>query len=68
MNIPEIGDELAAARTLSDLAHQLLEAAANDVEGITREPVHLSERTEARWRTQTPPPGPDLVVRGPVRR
>jgi hypothetical protein len=34
-NVPEIGDELAASRALADLAHQLLDAAANDIEGIT---------------------------------
>jgi hypothetical protein len=35
-NVPEIGDELAAARALSALAHQLLEAAAGDIEAIER--------------------------------
>ncbi len=29
--IPEIGDELAAGRALNDLAHRLLEVAADDV-------------------------------------
>lgn len=29
---PEIGDELAVARALSDLGHQLLDAAAGDIE------------------------------------
>jgi hypothetical protein len=38
-NVPEIGDELAAARALSDLAHQLLHAAADDIQGVTHEPV-----------------------------
>lgn len=38
-DVPEIGDELAAARALSDLAHQLLHAAAEDIEGVTHEPV-----------------------------
>jgi hypothetical protein len=42
-DVPEIGDELAAARALSDLAHQLLDAAANDIEGATRAPARLSE-------------------------
>ena len=32
-NVPEIGDELAAARALSDLAHRLLDAAADDIAG-----------------------------------
>jgi hypothetical protein len=38
-DVPEIGDELAAARALSDLAHQLLQAAAEDIEGVTGAPV-----------------------------
>lgn len=32
---PRIGDELATARALSDLAHQLLAAAATDIESRT---------------------------------
>jgi len=36
---PRIGDELATARALSDLAHQLLSAAASDIESRTHEPV-----------------------------
>lgn len=36
---PQIGDELAAARALSDLAHQLLSAAASDIEAHTRQQV-----------------------------
>lgn len=35
-DVPEIGDELAVARSLSDLAHQLLEAAAGDIEQVSR--------------------------------
>jgi hypothetical protein len=34
--IPETGDELAAASALSDLAHRLLRAAAEDIEQVTR--------------------------------
>jgi hypothetical protein len=30
--VPEIGDELAAARALADLSHRLMEAAAADIE------------------------------------
>ena len=41
-NVPEIGDELAVSRALADLAHRLLEAAANDIEAVTHQPVHLS--------------------------
>lgn len=40
-NIPEIGDELATARALSDLAHQLLGAATADIEDVTHQPAHL---------------------------
>jgi hypothetical protein len=42
-DVPEIGDELAAARALSHLAHQLLDAAVDDIEGITHEDVTVSE-------------------------
>ncbi|MFD8496064.1 DUF1876 domain-containing protein [Amycolatopsis sp. NPDC059657] len=41
VNVPEIGDELAVARALNELAHRLLDAAADDLEGVTRQPVHL---------------------------
>ena len=40
-DVPEIGDELAAARALSDLAHRLLDAAAGDVEALTHEPASV---------------------------
>jgi hypothetical protein len=40
-DVPEIGDELAAARALSHLAHALLEAAAADVEASAGGPVRL---------------------------
>jgi len=40
-NVPKIGDELAAARALSGLAHRLLRATAEDIEDVTHEPVHL---------------------------
>ena len=40
-DVPEIGDELAAARALSDLAHVLLEAAADDLSGVLLKPVRL---------------------------
>ena len=41
-NVPEIGDELAVARALADLAHQLLEATAADIEAVTHEPAHIT--------------------------
>jgi hypothetical protein len=39
---PRIGEEIAAARSLSDLAHQLLDKAAGEIEATTHQPVHLS--------------------------
>ncbi|GCE43636.1 MULTISPECIES: DUF1876 domain-containing protein [Rhodococcus] len=39
--IPEIGDELATARALADLAHQLIETTVADLEAATRKTVHL---------------------------
>ncbi|MGH4006703.1 MAG: DUF1876 domain-containing protein [Pseudonocardiaceae bacterium] len=41
-DVPEIGDELAVARALSDLSHKLLEAAAGDIEQITHQPAQLN--------------------------
>lgn len=38
-SVPRIGDELATARALSDLAHQLLAAAATDIESRTHVPA-----------------------------
>lgn len=42
-DVPEIGDELAVSRALSDLAHTLLDAAAGDLEAITHTPVTLGK-------------------------
>jgi hypothetical protein len=42
VDVPEIGDELAAARALADLSHHLLESAATDIEGMTRLPAHIN--------------------------
>lgn len=38
-DVPEIGDELAVARALSDLSHKLFDAAVEDIEAITHQPV-----------------------------
>jgi Domain of unknown function (DUF1876) len=35
------GEEIAAARALSDLAHKLLDAAAGDIEAITHQEARL---------------------------
>lgn len=42
LQVPAIGDELAAARALADLAHRLLDVAAGDMEAPTQQ--HLSTR------------------------
>ncbi|MCQ4082055.1 DUF1876 domain-containing protein [Streptomyces sp. RB6PN25] len=34
LQVPEIGDELAAGRALADLGRQLIRTAAEDVEGL----------------------------------
>ena len=39
--VTEIGEEIAAARALSDLAHKLLSTAAGSIENITHERAHL---------------------------
>jgi len=39
--VTQIGEEIAAARALSDLAHQLLSDAAGQIEGITHQRAHL---------------------------
>jgi len=41
-DVPEIGDELAVARALSDLGHRLLISAAADIEQVTHEKVRLT--------------------------
>jgi hypothetical protein len=41
LEVPQIGDELAAARALADLSGKLRGAAADDIAGVTYEPVHL---------------------------
>ncbi|MGW6907062.1 DUF1876 domain-containing protein [Streptomyces sp. NPDC054940] len=47
MNVPEIGDELAAGRAMHDLAQQLVNAAERDIEGAgTPRP---STRQVAGW-------------------
>jgi hypothetical protein len=41
-DVPAIGVEIAVARALSDLGHQLLLAAATDLQAVLDEPVRLS--------------------------
>jgi hypothetical protein len=40
-NVPVVGQDLAAARALSDLSHQLLNAAAERIEAFEGHPVKL---------------------------
>jgi hypothetical protein len=40
-NVPEIGEEIATARALRDLADRLLQAASADIARTTRTEVHL---------------------------
>jgi len=40
-NVTKIGEEIAVARALSDLAHRLLHAAATDIESVTHERPQL---------------------------
>jgi len=40
--VTQIGEQIAAARALSDLAHQLLSDAAGQIEDITHQRAHLS--------------------------
>jgi hypothetical protein len=40
-NVTRIGEEIAVARALSDLAHKLLHTAATDVEALTHERARL---------------------------
>jgi hypothetical protein len=42
-DVPEIGDELAAARALSHLAHVLLDTAADDLSQVLHSRVRLEE-------------------------
>jgi hypothetical protein len=41
-DVPEIGDEIAVARALTDLGHRLLITAARDIEQVTQQPARLS--------------------------
>jgi hypothetical protein len=39
---PRIGEEIAAARALADLTHQLLEKAAGEISEVTHRPATIS--------------------------
>ena len=40
--VPEIGDELATARALADLAYRLLDVTAADIEQFTHKPARIT--------------------------
>ncbi len=42
-NVPSIGDELATARALADLAHQLIDSTVGDIEAVTHARAHLTQ-------------------------
>lgn len=48
-DVPEIGDELAACRALSGLAHDLLEASIADIKQNDPSAAHVSVRTSDAW-------------------
>jgi len=39
---PRIGEEIASARALSDLTHQLLDKAAGEISEVTHRPATIS--------------------------
>ena len=39
---PRIGEEIAAARALSDLTHQILDKAAGEISEVTHRPASIS--------------------------
>ena len=48
--VPQIGEELAAARALSDLAHKVLDAAASSIEDLGLEPIGVMLGSSGRAR------------------
>jgi hypothetical protein len=44
VDVPEIGDEIAVSRALSNLGGTLMRTADRDLEGIGAGPSHLAER------------------------
>jgi hypothetical protein len=40
-DVPEVGDEIAAGRALTDLGRRLLRTAAVDLQEVTHQPVNL---------------------------
>ena len=53
VTVPEIGDEVAAARALHALADAVLDVAAHDIEAIHHRAVHLTFEGTTRTRAVT---------------
>ncbi|MCK8437248.1 DUF1876 domain-containing protein [Streptomyces sp. D2-8] len=51
MDVPEIGDELAAGRALHDLGRQLVDIAERDIEGMSTAAAGRRARPEPGWPT-----------------
>ncbi|EKX64042.1 hypothetical protein STRIP9103_07551 [Streptomyces ipomoeae 91-03] len=49
MDVPEIGDELAAGRAMHDLGRQLVDVAERDIEGVSPPATGPSARPETGW-------------------
>jgi hypothetical protein len=47
-DVPEIGYELATARALMNLAHELMASAADDISGVTHEDVTADDLEHTR--------------------
>jgi hypothetical protein len=48
LDVPQIGDEIAVSRALSNLGGSLMRAADRDLEGIGAGPSHLADRRPFR--------------------
>ena len=51
-NVTEIGDELAVARALSDLAKRMMAETAHDIEAVTHQPVTSPVLTQTTSGTE----------------
>jgi hypothetical protein len=49
MDVPEIGDELAAGRALHDLGRHLVDVAERDIEGMGAVATERRSRPETGW-------------------
>lgn len=58
VDVPEIGDELAAGRALYDLGRQLVDVAERDIEGMGAAAAGRGARPETGW------PSPDQMQGG----